>query len=88
MEGDLAPSRSGYDSQPSAYNQAPAPSAYGAPNSYAPPVGQGDAYAMQPLNGGANRATGSLIGPDLGPFFAEVRTGPSFQLACSMYLPS
>lgn len=42
---------------------------------------------MQPLNGGANRATGSLIGPDLGPFFAEVRTGPSSQRACSMYLP-
>ncbi|KAL7343033.1 Proteophosphoglycan ppg4 [Rhodotorula toruloides] len=64
----------GYDSQPSAYNQAPAPSAYGAPNSYAPPVGQGDAYAMQPLNGGAGRANGSLIGPDLGPFFAEVES--------------
>uniref|UniRef100_A0A0K3C8L8 BY PROTMAP: gi/342320670/gb/EGU12609.1/ Proteophosphoglycan ppg4 [Rhodotorula glutinis ATCC 204091] n=1 Tax=Rhodotorula toruloides TaxID=5286 RepID=A0A0K3C8L8_RHOTO len=64
----------GYDSQPSAYNQAPAPSAYGAPNSYAPPVGQGDAYAMQPLNGGASRANGSLIGPDLGPFFAEVES--------------
>lgn len=83
---DLVRSRSGYDSQPSAYNQAPAPSAYGAPNSYAPPVGQGDAYAMQPLNGGAGRANGSLIGPDLGPFFAEVRTGCSYHSSVSRYI--
>lgn len=38
---------------------------------YAPPVGQGDAYGMQPMGrtGGS-----SLIGSDLGPFFAEVRS--------------
>ncbi|BGP38539.1 hypothetical protein JCM10449v2_002474 [Rhodotorula kratochvilovae] len=45
------------------------------PQDYAPPVGNagrgGDAYSMQPLNGGG---AGSFIGPDLGPFFAEVES--------------
>ncbi|GAA6003215.1 uncharacterized protein JCM10292_002924 [Rhodotorula paludigena] len=64
----------GYASAP--YQQAPPlpmqqrqQQGYG--QQYAPPVGQGDAYGMQPMGrtGGS-----SLIGSDLGPFFAEVES--------------
>ncbi|GAA5852389.1 hypothetical protein JCM9279_001185 [Rhodotorula babjevae] len=56
------------------YSAAPPPVGYAQPqqqqqyNQY-PPAG-GNAYAMQPMNGGS----GSLIGSDLGPFFAEVES--------------
>ncbi|GAA5910797.1 hypothetical protein JCM8208_000999 [Rhodotorula glutinis] len=53
------------------YSAAPPPPVGHAQQQYNqyPPAG-GNAYAMQPMNGGS----GSLIGSDLGPFFAEVES--------------
>ncbi|GAA5974264.1 hypothetical protein JCM11641_003364 [Rhodosporidiobolus odoratus] len=70
----------GYDQPYSAPQQAayqqPPQQQYSQP---APPVGYGnqggDAYAMQPMNGGgAGYGGGALMGSDLGPFFAEVES--------------
>ncbi|TNY21400.1 Proteophosphoglycan ppg4, partial [Rhodotorula diobovata] len=65
----------GYQPQQAYGYSAPPPAQQQQQQHYAPPpvgaAGHGNSYAMQPMNGAGQ---GSLIGPDLGPFFAEVES--------------
>lgn len=72
-QGALPPC-SGYNAPPPQQQYTPAPATNQYQNQYAAAPaaygnGGGDAYAMQTVNGAGSQ---SLIGSDMGPFFAEV----------------